>query len=136
VIHADQTGDVDRCVDLLHALARRRAGRSLVVIDEPTRQAPQTVAGLDGTPSEQDTTVDLDHDRGRYLRVVPQNEVVARAGFDIATFDDPRHELSPAVDAEVAHRRRDYAGFSLCCLAEVAFMSATRTWSRPPCFAA
>jgi hypothetical protein len=127
VIHADEAGDVDRCVDLLHALARRSAGGGLVVIDESARQAPETAARLDGAPSEQDTAFDLDDDRGRYLRVVPQDELVARAGFDLTAFDDPRHELSPAVDAEVAHGPRDYAGFSLCCLVEAAFMSTTRT---------
>jgi hypothetical protein len=40
VIDADQSGEIDAGVDLLHALARRGARGILVVVDEPAGQTP------------------------------------------------------------------------------------------------
>jgi hypothetical protein len=36
VIHADQGGQLDGGTDLLYALAHRRVGRMLVIVDEST----------------------------------------------------------------------------------------------------
>src|SRR5439155_18918782 len=165
VVDADQAGQLNRGVDLLGALAGRRLPRVFVVVDEPARKAPQPAAWLDRATSEHHAAVDLDHDGGRDLRVVPQHEIVVGTCLDLATFNDAHHELGPAVHAVMAHNSNDRAlpppsrgrvgARSIrpiltgalrtgaltgtpyaCCLDGVAFMSATRTWLRPPCLAA
>jgi hypothetical protein len=104
VVHAEQLGDLDPGADLFAALADRRVARVLVVVDEPARQAPQAASRLDGTPAEQNTTTNLDDDRGHHLGVVPQHEVVVGTGLEGAALDDAGHELRSTFDAVVGHR--------------------------------
>jgi hypothetical protein len=92
VIHADQRGQLDGRADLLHALAHRRVGRMLVIVDEATRQAPQPVTGLDRATAEDHTSVHLDDDGRRHLGVTPEDEVVVGACLVLAAFDDPSLE--------------------------------------------
>src|SRR4029077_8664711 len=103
VIHVQHRLDLDRCPDLFAALADPRFGRAPVVVDEAARKTPQAVPGLDRTPAEDNAAAGFDHDRGGDLGVPPQHEVVVRARFELATFDDPDHEGRPATHAEVAH---------------------------------
>jgi hypothetical protein len=81
VVDADEPSDLDRCADLLQALAPGGVGGVLVVVDESSRQTPQAVARLDGPPAEDDAAVRLDDDRRGDLRVPPQDEVVVGAGL-------------------------------------------------------
>jgi hypothetical protein len=108
VVHADQPSQLDRCLDLLQALARRGGRRVLVVIHESTRQTPQAVARLDRAAAQHNAAFGLDHHRRRHLGVVPKDETVARARFDFTTFDDACHQGGAAVDAEMTQQSRGY----------------------------
>jgi hypothetical protein len=101
VVHAQQTGELNCGVDFLGTFADCGAGRMLVIVDEASGQAPQTVTRLDGPPAEHDPALDLNHDRRRDFRVAPKNVAVNRANFEVATFDRPDGERRPAVDAEM-----------------------------------
>jgi hypothetical protein len=105
---ADEPGLLDLRADLLPALARRSLPWALVIVDETTGKAPQSKTGLDGASAEQDPSIDLHHDCRGDLRVVPQDEVIVRAGLELATLDDTRHQLSSAKDAVVAHQLELY----------------------------
>ena len=105
MIHAEKSGDLDRCGDLLAAFTDRGVARVLVVVDEPAGQAPEAQAWLDRPTAKQHTAVDLDDHRGDHLRVVPQDEVVVRAGLERAALDDSRLEDGAAFDAEVVGHR-------------------------------
>jgi len=67
---ADQPGELDLRADLFKAFPRRRFPWVLVIVDKAARQAPQPSARLDRPAAEHDAAVDLDHHRGRDLRVV------------------------------------------------------------------
>jgi hypothetical protein len=104
VINAQQACDLDARPDLLTALAPRCIRRILVVVDEAAGQAPQALARFDRAAAQQDPLADLDDHRGDHLGVVPQDEVVVRAGLERAALDDAGHERGSAIDAEVTHR--------------------------------
>jgi hypothetical protein len=106
VVHAQESGELDLGVDLLAALAHRRAGGVLVVVDEAAGQAPLPQGRLDGAPPEHDAAVVLHHHRRRDLRISPENEAVAGANLELATLDELRLQRSPAVDAEMTHPDR------------------------------
>jgi hypothetical protein len=107
VIDAEQPGDLDLGVDLLHAFAHRGSGGVLVVVDEPAGQAPQAIAGLDASPAEHYAAAVLDHHGGRNLRVVPQDIRIVRANLELSAFDCLHDQRRAALDAEMAHRGRD-----------------------------
>jgi hypothetical protein len=107
VISAEQRRELDLGIDLLATLADRRAGGVFVVVYEPAGQAPEPIPGFDGAPPEHDAAVRLDHHRGRDLRVAPQDEVVVGTCLELTSLDRPRNQRSTAVEAEVAHGRRD-----------------------------
>jgi hypothetical protein len=106
VVHAEKAGELDAGVDLLAAFAYRCARRVFVVVDESTGEAPQAVAGLDAPPAQHDSAVALDDDRGRHLRITPQDEIVVGACLDLVALDDLDDERRAAIDAEVHHRGR------------------------------
>jgi len=103
VIDPDEACHLDPCADLFEAFTSRRVPRVLIVVDESARKAPQAEARFDRPAAKEYPSVDLDHHRGRYLGVVPQNEVVVGTGLDLAAFDHARHELGAAIDAVVGH---------------------------------
>jgi hypothetical protein len=104
VIDADEPGQLDGRADLLHAFARSRLPRALVIVYESARKAPEAEARLDRAATQQDAAVDLDHHRRRDLGVVPEHEVVLGTGFDIPPLDDACHKPSPALQAVVPHQ--------------------------------
>jgi len=107
VIHAEQTGELDLGVDLLHAFAHRGSGGVLVVVDEPSGQAPEAKARLDASPAEHYAAAVLDHHGGRDLRVVPQHIRIIRANLELSAFDRLHDQRRAALDAEMAHRGGD-----------------------------
>jgi hypothetical protein len=119
VIHADQPGELDRHADLLKALPHSRDRGILVIVDKPTGQAPEAIAGLDRPAPQDDSALGYDDHRGRHLWVVPQDEAVIRAGLDLTTFDHTRCERAAAVDAEMPHSRAN-ATRGLCAAAVAA----------------
>jgi hypothetical protein len=107
VIHAEQSGELDLRVDLLHAFAHRGPGGVLVVVDKPAGQAPEAIARLDASPAEHDAATVLDHHRGGDLRVVPQNIRIVRTNLELSAFDCLHAQRRAALDAEMAHRGGD-----------------------------
>jgi hypothetical protein len=106
VVDVQHRLDLDRCPDLFATLANDGFGGALVVVDEAAGQTPQTVPGLDRAPAEDDAAVGLDHDRGSDLGVAPEDEVVVRARFELAAFEDLDDERRSAARAEVTHGLR------------------------------
>src|SRR5207302_2478146 len=104
VVHAEEARYLHRGVDLLLALAHRRLGRVLLAVDEASRQAPETVAGLGAAAAQHALTgAVLDHDHGHHLRVAPEYEVTPLAGLQLLPFDGPHDERFAAVQAVVRH---------------------------------
>jgi len=103
VINADQPGELDRHVDLLAALAHGRERGILIIVYEPTGQAPEAIAGFDRPAAQDDSALGFHDHGGRHFRVVPQDEAVVRARLHLAAFDHARHERTAAVDAEMSH---------------------------------
>jgi hypothetical protein len=143
VIDADEACHLDLGADLFEALASGRIPWIFVVVDEPAWKAPLAAARLDRAATQQDAAVDLDHDRRCDLGVVPEHEIVVWTALDLTAFDHSRKKLGATVDAVVGHppnssdasETADRARYA-CCFVAAAFMSATRTWLRPPCLAA
>jgi hypothetical protein len=103
VIHADKADQLDLRTNLFHAFASCGVPWVLVVIDESPGQAPEAEARLNCAATQQHAAIDLDHDCGRDLRVMPQNEVVIWTGLDLAPFDDSHSELAATKNAVVSH---------------------------------
>jgi hypothetical protein len=64
VVDAYQADQVDGGTDFFGAFACSRVPRIFVIVDEPTRQAPEAAARFDRSTSQQDSTVNHDHDGG------------------------------------------------------------------------
>src|SRR5216117_3878454 len=94
-------GELDLRADFLEAFTNSRRRRVLVVVDESTRQTPQTATRLDRTTPEHDATSGFHHHGRGHLRIVPQDKRVVRADLVLATFDELRDERRTAIDAEV-----------------------------------
>jgi hypothetical protein len=103
VVDADEADHLHARRDLFRALASGRTPRILVVVDKPAGKAPLAAARLDRPAAQKDSAIDLDHHRGRDLRVVPKDEVVIRAALDFPAFDNARYELGAAVHAVMRH---------------------------------
>jgi hypothetical protein len=103
VVHADQPGYLDGHADLFQALSCRRGRRVLIVVYESTGQAPEAIARLDRPASQNDSAIGFNDHGRRYLWVVPEDKGVVWTRFDLAAFDDSRHQRGSAVDAEVTH---------------------------------
>ena len=99
-------GELDLRADFLEAFTNSRRRGVLVVVDESTRQTPQTTTRLDRTTPEHDAALGF-HDHGRgHLRIAPQDKRVVRADLVLAALDELGDERRSAVDAEVGHFRR------------------------------
>jgi hypothetical protein len=108
VIDAEETRQLDGNADLLEAFAGGGFPGIFIVMDETPREAPEAIAGLDGSAAEDHAAGRLNHHRGRHLRVAPQHELVVEAGLDQPAFDGARLERGAAVDAEMPHPSRLY----------------------------
>jgi len=103
----EEARQLDLGADLLAALTHRRGRRVLVMVDETAGQAPQPVARLDRSTSDDDSLFTLDDRGSDHFRVAPQHEVVVGTGLELAAIDDPYGKRRPAIDAEM---RRGHEG--------------------------
>jgi hypothetical protein len=106
VVHAEQVRQLDGSPDLLPALPDRGAGRVLIMIDEAAGKTPVAVTRLDRSPAQHDSAVGLDDHRGRHLGIAPEDEVIVRAGFELAALDDPNDQRRPTHEAVVTQPGR------------------------------